>query len=96
MITVFRLDFFVVSKINREAAVVVFFYLNKIFFTVSCSVYPSPDDKILALSKMKAFADDKWNVSQNIKFIISRAENIVGKVEYAVYQHFLFFSTMFS
>ena len=27
-------------------------------------VYPSPDDKILALSKLKAFADDNSNVAQ--------------------------------
>ena len=33
-----------------------------------------PDDKILALSKSKAFADDKLNVTQKIKFFCPRIE----------------------
>ena len=41
------------------------------------SFNPLPDDKILALSKLKEFADDKSNVTQNIKFICHRVENIV-------------------
>ena len=38
-----------------------------------------PDDKILALSKLKAFADNKINVAQNIKFVFHKVENIAGK-----------------
>ena len=30
---------------------------------------------------MKAFADDKINVNEEMKFILGRAENIVGKGE---------------
>ena len=30
-------------------------------------VNPLPDDKILGLPKLKAFADDKLNVTQNVK-----------------------------
>ena len=51
---------------------------------------PLPDDKILGLPKLKAFADDKSNVTQNVKVVFQRIENIVGKEENAGYQHILF------
>ena len=51
-----------------------------------------PDDKILDLSKFKAFADDKIIVTQKLKFTLGRIENIVGKGENAGYH----FPTMFS
>ena len=47
--------------------------------------------KTLDWCKMKAFADDKLNVTQMTKFILDRVENIVGKEENAGYQHFLLF-----
>ena len=50
-----------------------------------------PNDKILDWPKFKAFADDKINVTENLKFV----ENIVGKGENAGYQHFLPFSQCF-
>ena len=50
---------------------------------------PLPDDKILGLPKLKAIADDKLNVTQNVKVVFHRTENIVGKEENAGYQHFL-------
>ena len=53
-----------------------------------------PNNKILDLSKLKAFADDKINVSENLKFVF-RIENIVGNEENAGYQHFLLFSQCF-
>ena len=40
---------------------------------------PLPDDKILGLPKLKAFADDKLNVTQNVKVVFQRIENVVGK-----------------
>ena len=39
----------------------------------------SPNDKVLDLPKLKAFADDKLNVSLNVKVVLYRIENIVGK-----------------
>ena len=36
-----------------------------------------PNDKILDLYKLKAFADDKINVSEKSKFLLERIENIV-------------------
>ena len=58
-------------------------------------INPLPDDKILDLPKLKAFADDKLNVTQNIKGVFHRIENIVGKEENAGYQHFLLFPQFF-
>ena len=63
-------------------------------------VNPLTDDKIFDLPKLKAFADDKSNVTQNIKVVFYRIENIMGnyrienimgKEENVVYQHFLHF-----
>ena len=53
-------------------------------------------DKIVDLSESKAFADDKLNVTQNLKFALERVENIVGKGENTDYQHFFPFPTVFS
>ena len=54
-----------------------------------------PNDKISDWSKLKAFADDKINVTEKLKFVLGRLENIVGKGESAGYQHFLLFSQSF-
>ena len=56
---------------------------------------PLTENKILGLSKVKAFADDKSNVTQNIKVVFHRIENIVEKEENAGYQHFLLFPQCF-
>ena len=55
-----------------------------------------PANKILGLSKLKAFADDKLNLTPNIKVVFHKIENIVEKEENAGYQHFFSFPTMFS
>ena len=58
-------------------------------------INPLTDDKILGLPKLKAFADDKSNVTQNIQVVFHRTENIVEKEENAGYQHFLLFPQCF-
>ena len=47
---------------------------------------------------MKTLADNKakLNVTQRLKFVIGKVENIVGKGENYGYQPFLLFPTMFS
>ena len=55
------------------------------------SFNPLPDDKILGLPKLKAFAEDKLNITQNIKDVFHRIENVVGKEENASCQQFLLF-----
>ena len=52
--------------------------------------------KFLDWSKLKAFADDKMNVIEKMKFVLGRVKNNVGKGENAGYQHFLRLPTMFS
>ena len=41
------------------------------------------NNNILDLSKLKAFADDKMNVAQKLKFELGMVENIVDKGENA-------------
>ena len=50
-----------------------------------------PNYKILNYSILKGFADYKINVTEKLKFVLRRVENIVGKGENASYQHFLLF-----
>ena len=51
-----------------------------------------PDDKILDVTKLKAFADDRINEAQVMISVFDRVENIVGKGENAGHQqHFIFF-----
>ena len=44
---------------------------------------------------MRKFADDKIYVTESLKFVLGRVENIVGKGENAGYQHFLLFQQCF-
>ena len=48
------------------------------------TINPLPDDKIVGLPKLKAFAVNKSNVTQNIVF--HRIENTVAKEDNAGYQ----------
>ena len=47
------------------------------------------------MSSMKAFAGDKSNVCQNMKFVFHSVENMLEKKENASYQHFLCFQQCF-
>ena len=53
------------------------------------------NDKILDMTKLKAFADDKLNIAEMMISIFDRVENTEGKGENAGYQHFLLFSQCF-
>ena len=50
-----------------------------------------PNDNFFYFSKLKAFADDKINVTHKLKFALARERNIVRKGENAGHQHFLLF-----
>ena len=54
-----------------------------------------PNNKILEQSKLKACADDKITVTETLKLVLWRVENIVGKGENAGYQHFSFSHNVF-
>ena len=47
------------------------------------------------MTKLKAFAEDKMNVSQMMIPVFDKVENIVGKGENAGYQHFPLFPQCF-
>ena len=47
-----------------------------------------PNVKVLDWSKLKAFPDNRPNVTQKLNFDFQMEENIVGKGENAGYQHF--------
>ena len=47
-----------------------------------------PNDKTLDWSELKAFADPKLNLTEKLKFILGKVENIVGKGENAGYYVF--------
>ena len=55
-----------------------------------------PNDEIWALSKLKAFADDKFSIGKIPISLFDRVEHIVEKGENAGYQHCFHFPTMFS
>ena len=61
----------------------------------SFSLNPLPNNKILDHSKLKAFAYNKINLNQKLKFILWIVEKIVGREENAGYQHFLLFPQCF-
>ena len=57
---------------------------------INCNLFNSlPNYKILEWSKLKAFAGDRINVTEILKFVLGRVENIVEKGENDGYQHFL-------
>ena len=58
-------------------------------------VNPFPNNKILALTKLKGFADKTFNDAEMMISVLDRQENIVGIGENAGYQHFLLFPQCF-
>ena len=59
------------------------------------SFHPSPNNKFLDWSKFKAVAYYKINVTEKLKLILGRVENIEGKGGNAGNQHFLLFLQCF-
>ena len=53
------------------------------------------NDKTLDKSKLKAFTEGKINLTEKLKFILGKVENIVGKGENTCYHHFLLFPKCF-
>ena len=52
---------------------------DSIVFRVLIHVNTVPVYDIFDLSKLRAFADDKISLTQNLKFVSEIVENIVGK-----------------
>ena len=58
-------------------------------------INPFPHGKILDLTKLKAFADDKLSVTKMIISVFDRVENIVGKGGIACTSNFSFSHNVF-
>ena len=56
---------------------------------------PFPHNKILDLTKLKAFADDKLNVTKMVISVFDRVENMVGRGEIACTRNFSFSHNVF-
>ena len=56
---------------------------------------PLPDDKILAMSKLKACADDNFNLAKILHFSLIKKKTLWEKEKNAGYQHFLLFPQCF-
>ena len=56
---------------------------------------PLPNNKFLHWFKLKELADEKINVTEKLKFVLRRVENMVGKGQNAGYQHFVLFPQCF-
>ena len=54
-----------------------------------------PNNKFLDQSELKAFADNKQNVTEKWKFVLEKVGNIVGKGESTGDQHLLLFLQCF-
>ena len=66
-----------------------------IYINTTCKLNPFPHDKILDQTKLKAFADNKLNVTKVIISVFDRVENIVGKGEIACTSNFSFSHNVF-
>ena len=63
------------------------------FILLSANAFNFGKSTILSLGKV--FADDKINVTKELKFVLGREEKIVGKGKNAGNQHFLLFPHFF-
>ena len=54
-----------------------------------------PNNKFIDWSKLKAFADGKLNLADKLKFVLGRAENILGKKKILVTSIFYFSQNVF-
>ena len=68
---------------------------NYIKASLEIRINPFPHNKILDLTKLKAFADDKWNVTKIVISVFEIVENIVGKGEIACTSNFSFSHNVF-
>ena len=56
---------------------------------------PFPNNKLLASSKLKEFADNNFEFDENGRKFSKRVDNTVGKGEIAHYEQFLLFPQCF-
>ena len=74
----FTSDLFKIAGQNND-------FVFKVSLLFALLFNPLPNDKMLDWSRLKAFADDKINVTQILKFVFERTKNILGKGENTCY-----------
>ena len=72
-----------------------FYAPSNLYHTLHQKINPFPNDRILDMTKLKAFADDKLNVAKLTVYLFIWVENTVWKGENAGYQHFHLFPQCF-
>ena len=78
---------------GKEAITILIIYLSyRLFQNVFNSL---PNNKILAFTKLKAFANNIFSDAKMIVPVFGEVENIVGNGQNAGNQHFLLFLTCF-
>ena len=70
--------------------------LKMALHTIQTNINPLPNDNFFDWSKLKELADNKIDVTENLKFVFGRAENIVGKRKKCWLPAFSPFPTVFS
>ena len=82
---------------KRENEDLDYYFLHFLQYSIgNFSVGPFlSNNKILTLTKLKAYADDDTIVTKKLKFVLGKVENIVGKGENAGHQHFQLFLQYF-
>ena len=63
--------------------------------STDASINSLQNSKILDVTKLKAFADDKLNIAKMNNYLLDGIENTGGKGENAGFQHFLLFTLCF-
>ena len=79
------------SKIQPSASLYKNFKQKRYLICIN----PLPNNTILPLTKLKAFADNNFYFAKMVQFFFERIENIIGKGKNAVYQHFPFVQSYF-
>ena len=79
----------------------IFSFIHNVFYPIKTKNFilmilnPFPHDKISDQTKLKAFADNKLNVTKMIISVFDRVQNMVGKGEIACTSNFSFSHLVF-
>ena len=80
---------------NIDKKFIIIFTWYSIQIKAAVVFNPFPHDRSLDQTKLKAFADDKLNITKIIISVFDRVENMVGKGEIACTSNFSFFLNVF-
>ena len=70
-------------------------FVSKLYEDFQTGFNSVPNNKFIEWSQSKAIQDNKLNVTENLKFVMGRVENLVGKGQTLVTSIFPFFLPYF-